>query len=124
MVTNPTNLAVRTRSSLNALDARKRVLHLYRNWQRAAPQVTSLYVLELPASAVRAKIRQEFEKHRFVKDLPAIDMLVFKGTAEFQETLNYWKQEGHIMQYFKTEEEPLMKRPQSFLGKFLEGEPL
>jgi NADH dehydrogenase (ubiquinone) 1 alpha subcomplex subunit 6 len=33
---------------------------------------------------VRTKVRQEFERHRYVQQLPVVDMLLFQSHAEFQ----------------------------------------
>jgi len=49
-----------------------------------APEIVETYALVIPVSAVRSRIRQEFERHRYVKDLPVIDVLLFKGQAEYQ----------------------------------------
>lgn len=49
---------------------------------------------------IRAKKRQDFEKHREIKDLNVIDLLVFKSRQDYQETMNCWKQE--VSQSFKT----------------------
>lgn len=62
-----------------------------------APEIVNLYMLEIPTSAVRAKIRQEFERNRFVQQMQIVDVLLAKSNAEFQETMNYWKQTPHIM---------------------------
>lgn len=43
-----------------------------------------MYSLNIPVSAIRTKIRQEFEKHRYVKQLSAVDVLLFQSNAEFQ----------------------------------------
>lgn len=43
-----------------------------------------MYSLNIPVSAIRTKIRQEFEKHRYVKQLNVIDVLLFQSNAEFQ----------------------------------------
>lgn len=57
----------------------------------------NLYLLDVPVPAVRAKIRQEFERHRYVQQLPVVDMLITKANMEYQETMNYWKQIPHVM---------------------------
>ncbi|GAO45882.1 NADH dehydrogenase, alpha subcomplex, subunit 6 [Saitoella complicata NRRL Y-17804] len=119
--TKPTFLAQRTMQSGSHAVARTRALKLYRSWQREAPEIVSLYQLDLPLSVVRSKIRAEFEKHRFVQDLPVIDMLLFKGHSEYQETANFWKQKTHVMRYFMEEESPARRLPDTFLGRFLEG---
>lgn len=79
-----------------------------------------MYTLNLPVSALRTKIRQEFERHRYVAQLPAVDVLLFKSDSEFQETMNYWKQVSHIMKYFRAEEDPKAQLPSNFISGFLE----
>ncbi|GES95976.1 NADH dehydrogenase, alpha subcomplex, subunit 6 [Rhizophagus clarus] len=73
-------LAYRTTISPSLNEARKRVLQLYRDWQRAKGP---------------------------------------KGRAEYQETVNIWKMDTHIMNYFSKEESP--PKPRSFLENFYEG---
>ncbi|KAI9836970.1 MAG: hypothetical protein M1838_004911 [Thelocarpon superellum] len=121
MVINPTYLASRTRSSVNWADAQRRVTKSYREWLRAAPEVQQMYSLNMPVSAIRTKIRQEFERHRFVSHLQTVDMLLFQSHAEFQETLNYWKQLSHVLKYFRAEEDPNARLPKNFMSGFLEG---
>ena len=43
-----------------------------------------MYSLNMPVSQLRTKIRQEFERHRYVNKLPVVDMLLFQSNAEFQ----------------------------------------
>jgi hypothetical protein len=43
-----------------------------------------MYSLSLPVSAIRTKIRQEFERHRYANQLPVVDVLITKSNAEFQ----------------------------------------
>jgi NADH dehydrogenase (ubiquinone) 1 alpha subcomplex subunit 6 len=118
---NPTAFAQRTRSSVNWQDARKRVIKSYRDWYRAAPEIVNLYLLEVQTPAVRAKIRQEFERNRYVQQLPVADMLIAKSNMEFQETMNYWKQMSQIMKYFRAEEDTRADVPRDFMTSFLEG---
>lgn len=51
-----------------------------------------------------------------MEDLRAIDVLIFKGRAEYQETINIWKMDTHIMNYFSKEESP--PKPRGFLENF------
>lgn len=46
---------------------------------------TQLYAINFPASAIRAKVRQEFERNSLVDDLETVDILLLKGHQEFQE---------------------------------------
>ncbi|KAA6411955.1 MAG: NADH-ubiquinone oxidoreductase subunit [Lasallia pustulata] len=121
MVINPTYLAQRTRTSVNWQDAKRRVITSYREWLRAAPEIQQMYSLNMPVSALRTRVRQEFERHRFVQQLPVVDMLIFQSHTEYQETLNYWKQLSHVLKYFRAEEDKTAKLPQNFMQAFLEG---
>ncbi|KIW47367.1 uncharacterized protein PV06_00067 [Exophiala oligosperma] len=121
MTINPTYLAQRSRSSINWADAQRRVLRSYREWLRASPEIQSMYSLNMPVSKIRTKVRQEFEKHRYVNHLQAVDVLLQQSHAEFQETLNFWKQNSHIMKYWRTEEDENARLPKNFMSGFLEG---
>jgi len=121
MTIHATAFAVTSRSSKNWSDANHRVINAYRAWQRAAPEIVSLYLLDIDVAAIRSKIRQEFERHRYVKDLQTVDVLLAKNNAEYQETMNYWKQLPHILKYFRAEEDPQAHIPKTWMGSFLEG---
>jgi len=118
---NATFLAQRTRSSINWGDARSRVLRSYREWLRAGPEIQQMYSLNMPVSKIRTKVRQQFEKHRYVKQLNAVDVLIAQSNMEFQETLNYWKQLTQVMKFFREEEDPNARLPKNFISGFLEG---
>lgn len=51
---------------------------------RAAHEIPILYAVNIPASAVRAKIRQDFERNLLVDDLATVDILLLKGHQEYQ----------------------------------------
>jgi len=80
-----------------------------------------MYSLNMPISRIRTKVREEFEKHRYVNQLQAVDVLLQQNNAEFQETLNYWKQSTHVMKYFRPEEDDNARLPKNFIQGFLEG---
>ncbi|KAF4970189.1 hypothetical protein FSARC_2706 [Fusarium sarcochroum] len=129
MAITPTQFAKKTAQSANWSDAKRRVLSSYREWIRAlltsenqAPEVQTMYNMPMPVSAIRTRMRQEFERQRYVKKLSVVDVLLFKSHAEYQETMNFWKQTNHIMAYFKEENFRGDKRlPSSFMTGFLEG---
>lgn len=96
---------------------------------------------DIPKSTeqLKAKLREEFTKHPDYTDIRVIDMLVIKvkllktksfciscfnvnlylqGQMELKETVEIWKQKGHIMAYFKDTVEP---KPSDFMSKFLNG---
>ncbi|KAJ9143593.1 Complex 1 protein [Coniochaeta hoffmannii] len=122
MAISPTQYAIKTRQSANWNDAKKRVLASYRAWLRGAGEIQTMYSVPLPVSAIRTRIRQEFERHRYVNKLPVVDVLIQKGNADYQETMNYWRQTTHVMSYFKEENFRGDKRlPNNFITGFLEG---
>ncbi|KAI0063380.1 NADH-ubiquinone oxidoreductase Complex1 subunit [Artomyces pyxidatus] len=118
MTTIPARLARTAAVSGGPAQARQRVLQLYRDWYRGAPEICTLYALNIPANEIRSAIRYEFEKNRYVTDPKVIDVLILKGRQEYQETMNCWKQEPHILGILLERRD----RPQrSFLQKFYEG---
>lgn len=83
-----------------------------------APEICTIYALDVSPAYVRHAIRQRFEDHRYVTDTRLVDVLVQKGRIEFQETMNLWKQNDHIMGILLHTK----NRPQrTFLQKFYEG---
>lgn len=53
-----------------------------------APEIQQMYSLNMPVSALRTKMRQEFERHRYVNQISVVDMLLFQSHAEFQVRAN------------------------------------
>lgn len=43
-----------------------------------------MYNVPLPISTLRTRVRQEYERHRFVNKLSVVDVLLFKSHAEYQ----------------------------------------
>src|SRR4051794_33165204 len=43
-----------------------------------------MYNMPLPVAAIRTRIRQEFERHRYANKLSVVDVLLFKSHAEYQ----------------------------------------
>ncbi|KAJ7607375.1 NdufA6 NADH-ubiquinone oxidoreductase 14.8 kDa subunit [Roridomyces roridus] len=117
-VTIPTRLAQVTRPSTSPSDARARVIQLYRDWYRAAPEVVNQYALDVSPTEIRHAIRMRFEANRNVSDVRVIDVLMLKSRQEYQETMNMWKQPDHIYGILlKPKERP----SRTFLQKFYEG---
>ncbi|KAJ7146136.1 NdufA6 NADH-ubiquinone oxidoreductase 14.8 kDa subunit [Mycena epipterygia] len=117
-VTIPARLAQVTRASTSPADARARVIQMYRDWYRAAPEVVNQYALDVSPTELRHAIRMRFEANRNVTELRVIDVLLLKSRQEFQETLNMWKQPDHIYGILlKPKERPT----RTFLQKFYEG---
>ena len=43
-----------------------------------------MYSLNIPVAGLRTKMRQEFERHRYVNQIPVVDKLLFQSHAEYQ----------------------------------------
>ena len=83
-----------------------------------APEIVSLYALNISVPYFRQRIRAKFEENRHVSDIRVIDKLALRGRQEYQETMNFWKQKEHVMGKLLLPRD----RPQrSFLQKFYEG---
>jgi NADH dehydrogenase (ubiquinone) 1 alpha subcomplex subunit 6 len=54
-----------------------------------AAEIQAIYPLDVPVYQIRRRMRQEFEKNRFVRDLDTINVLLFKGWTELEETLYF-----------------------------------
>lgn len=53
-----------------------------------------MYSLNMPVSKIRTKVRQEFEKHRYVNQTNAIDVLITQSHMEFQVRVNVEQKMG------------------------------
>ncbi|KAL1409549.1 ndufa6 NADH-ubiquinone oxidoreductase subunit [Vanrija albida] len=115
----PARLARKVTIAATREEARVRVIDAYRAWYRSAPEICALYALNVSPSALRLKFRQDFEKNRNIDDLAVINVLLHKNQQEYQETMNCWKQEPHLLHWFKQYEDPA--KPVSFLDKFYSG---
>lgn len=49
-----------------------------------APEIQTMYNVPLPVSALRTRMRQEFERQRYVNKLPVVDVLLFRSAADYQ----------------------------------------
>ncbi|ODV69513.1 NADH dehydrogenase, alpha subcomplex, subunit 6, partial [Hyphopichia burtonii NRRL Y-1933] len=120
-MTLATEFAETTRRSATSADMRKRVLHLYRKYIRSSREFCDLYELDMPVSNVKTKIRQEFERQRFVKDLEVSNVLYMKGQMEYQELMNFWKQQCHVLRYFEDQDQYGAVDKNDFVKNFLRG---
>ncbi|KAF9529091.1 NdufA6 NADH-ubiquinone oxidoreductase 14.8 kDa subunit [Crepidotus variabilis] len=120
MTTIPSRLATLSRTSVSAAESRKRVIKLYRDWYRSAPEICALFALNYSPGYVRYAIRQKFEANRHVTNQKAIDVLILKGRQEYQETLNGWKMMDQVTGILL--DTKALERPnKTFLQKFYEG---
>ncbi|KAG8727305.1 hypothetical protein FRC12_022616 [Ceratobasidium sp. 428] len=121
MTTIPSRLSRLSQSSASLIDARKRSIQLYRDWYRSAPEIIAIYGLNVPPSLIRLRIREKFEQYRYVTDPAVVDVLLHKGRLEYQETMNCWKQEPHIMGGLLKDSHEGSAVGQTFLQKFYSG---
>ncbi|XP_006455709.1 NdufA6 NADH-ubiquinone oxidoreductase subunit [Agaricus bisporus var. bisporus H97] len=119
MSTIPSRLSRVARPSINSSESRSRVLQLYRDWYRSAPEICTLYALNHSPTYIRHSLRLKFEKNRYVTDQRAIDILIHKSRLELQETMNVWKQNDHVLGILLAHSEE--EGPKTFLQKFYEG---
>lgn len=82
-----------------------------------APEIVAMYGLVVTPALIRRRIREQFERNRYIDDIRIIDRLLFKGQQQYQETMNVWMQEPHIMGILL---QPQERRQKSFLEKFYE----
>lgn len=88
---------------------------------RYSGEMSDLYELDMPVANVKTKIRQEFERHRFVQDLGVSNVLYMKGQMEFQELINFWKQQCHVLRYFDDQNAYGKVDKNDFVKNFLRG---
>ncbi|VEU22704.1 DEKNAAC103728 [Brettanomyces naardenensis] len=120
-MTIATAFAETTRFSTTNAEMRLRTLNLYRRYIRHAKQFVNNYDLDVSPAQVKTKIRQEFEKRRYVNDLAVENVMYMKAQMEFQELVNFWKQKCHVMKYFESYESYDNSAKDSFVEKFLKG---
>lgn len=83
-----------------------------------APEIVATFALSVSPNDVRRAVRAEFERNRYVSDPKVIDVLLVKGQQSYQETMNAWSQEPHILGILLA---PKSRPQRTFMEKFLEG---
>lgn len=120
-MTLPTQFAETTHRSLTKDAMKQRVIHLYRRYIRHSKDIADLYELDMPVSNIKTKIRQEFERQRFVNKLDVQNVMYAKGQMEFQEIINFWKQQCHVLRYFEDQHAYNVVSKNDFLTAFMRG---
>ncbi|KAK6625715.1 hypothetical protein RUM43_006014 [Polyplax serrata] len=121
MAFQPVKSAIRQVKPLISTDqseAKRRVINLYKAWYRHIPVMVIKHKLPLTISHARGKLKNEFVKHKDLKDIRVIDMLVIKGEMELKEVVTGWKQKCHVMYMVQ---DTTLPRPTTFMSKFLAG---
>ncbi|KAJ1302156.1 hypothetical protein OPQ81_000984 [Rhizoctonia solani] len=121
MATIPSRLARTAQTSASLVDARRRVIQLYRDWYRSAPEIVSVYGLNVPPSLIRQRVREKFDQMRYVTDVAVLDIWLHKNRLEYQETINCWKQDPHVMGILLRDIHEGSVTGQTFLQKFYAG---
>lgn len=105
--------------SLSNAENRRRAINLYKAWYRHIPYALDYYDIPVSIPQARAKLKEEFLRHKNVTDTRVLDMLIIKGQMDLKEMVSRWKPKGHVMsQYFKETHAP---KPNAFLAKFYES---
>jgi NADH dehydrogenase (ubiquinone) 1 alpha subcomplex subunit 6 len=111
-LTRSTASAFSTRVFSSSLkEATANAVRLYRQALRDIPTIIQNYNLELSPSQLKKVIRENFHKHKDVKDPQIVDILVFKGASELEEALLLWKTHSHVMRYFAPARKPDISSP-------------
>ncbi|XP_043500947.1 NADH dehydrogenase [ubiquinone] 1 alpha subcomplex subunit 6 [Polistes fuscatus] len=110
--------SVRPLLSTNHVEARRRVLALYKAWCRQVPIMLHEYDIPYTQKQCLEKVRSEFLRNKYVTDVRVIDLLIIKGQMELQEIVTRWKPIGNLLNHFKDTFNP---KPKDFLGKFYAG---
>ena len=111
-------------------EARRRVMNLYRAWYRQIPFLLKDYgftSVTASESELRHKLREEFMKHKDVKDIRVIDLLVhrvnsFHYKLIFRVKTNFWRLPicgVLIPMSWISFEKPSPKSQKTFLENFL-----
>jgi hypothetical protein len=111
----------------NATSARsaqsKRVVSLFRSLCRDVPKMLIMYGLEHTATEVRQKVLLQFRKHSHVTEPRIIESLLARGAMEREETINQWKQKGHLLAILEPESglADAWLDEEEFFRRFLDG---
>lgn len=120
-MTLATEFARTTKRAVNPEQVKESTIFLYRRFMRYSREFCNLYELDMPVANVKTKIRQEFERHRYVTDIGVTNHLLLKGQMEFQELVNFWKQQCHVLRYFEHQTTYDTVDKTDFVKNFLRG---
>lgn len=123
------DMYVHIKASKNMVEARQRVIDLYRKSLRLIPLFIAHYELSHPPDLMRLRIRRDFEKYSNISNLTIVDKLLYAGAIDVEEAKNIWKQTNHVDAYFAelpsegqaviTHNEPAVPPPaEDWEGKF------
>jgi hypothetical protein len=93
-----TKTADELRKSLN-----KQVVAIYRKFCRDAPRIIIMYNLENTPAEIRHMVMLHFRKNNHVTDPRIVELFLQRAKMEHEETMNQWKQRGHILELLQPE---------------------
>merc|ERR1712048_1208879 len=119
------NLNVPTTASRSMKEASRRSIRLYRDILRALPAAVREHELKYSVKESQDRLRTIFRNNGKLTNLGVVDMMVFKGYQDLEETMMLWNQRVHIERILAPEEsgkflaESRSGTKKSFLDKFL-----
>ena len=84
----------------------RRVVALFRALCRDVPKVLIMDGLEHSAPEVRRAVLLQFRKHAHVTEPRILESLLARAAMEREETVNQWKQKGHLLAILQPDETP------------------
>lgn len=72
------------------------------------------YDLPIGIGVAKAKLKEEFMRHKHLQDIRVIDSLIIRGQMELKEVQMKWKQRSHFMDLFRDK----APKKSDFLTKF------
>ena len=101
----------------------RRVVALFRALCRDVPKVLIMYGLEHSAPEVRRAVLLQFRKHAAVTEPRILESLLARAYMEREETVNQWKQKGHLLAILQPDETPAdaWLDEDEFFRRFLDG---
>ena len=88
-----------------------------------APRVSKMYLLEGTPADLRRSTLLQFRKHGGVGDPVVVDQLLAKAEMDFEETVQQWKQRGHLLNLLEPDvpaPDPMLDA-EEFFRRFLDG---
>uniref|UniRef100_A0A6B2LS13 Complex 1 LYR protein domain-containing protein n=1 Tax=Arcella intermedia TaxID=1963864 RepID=A0A6B2LS13_9EUKA len=114
---------------VNAVSKEPSAIGLYRRCIRAIPKVIRSYNLRNTPAELKDVLRNEFQKHRAMRDPLMIQFLIAKGELQLEHTLTQWKTKGEVLRLFQYVDEDYLAKfdgpeeERAVLAKFVEPPP-
>merc|ERR1711934_449311 len=89
--------------SANAGQAKTRVLNLFKRILKQTPVIAVNYNISLPTNVLRDRVAHEFRRNADLTDQHMIDIAIFRGEQELDETVKMFKTPTHVWRYIDPE---------------------